>query len=329
MNKILLVVFSFMSLGGFSQTVNNFYTTSVQQAGYRLGAGTVNETTSGANVSWDFSSLTANGSSITSVVSPSSSDVASYPGTQLVASSNGEYNGAGTTSNISIYTTGAGTITGLNVDGIILNYSTNNATLGTFPLQYGYSYADMVAGTFDGLGYSGTFSGSCTTSVDAYGTINSSIGAIGTGTLTRLKIVQNLKLYYLGLQIGTAAQTIYLYYTATDNTPRVRSLMNNITVPTLGVNYDFSLIELYDPAALSTVSIPNVGIASIAPNPASETLHFTTDMGAAKVTITDAAGRIVLTGVGNDLNISALNGGVYFAATETNGKTQVTKFIKK
>jgi len=329
MNKTLLAIFSFISLGGFSQTVNNFYTTSVPQAGYRLGAGTVNETPSGANVSWDFSSLTANGSSITSVVAPSSSDVASYPGTQLVASSNGEYNGAGNTSNISIYTTGAGTITGLNVDGIILNYNTNNATLGTFPLQYGYSYADVVAGTYDGLGYTGTFSGSCTTSVDAYGTVSSSIGAVGAATLTRLKIVQNLKLYYLGLQIGTVAQTIYLYYTAEDNTPRIRSLMNNITVPALGVNYDFSLIELYDPAVLSTVSIPNADTVGIVPNPATETLHFTTNMGAAKVTITDAAGRIVLTGTGNDLNISGLTTGVYFAASEMDGKIQVTKFVKK
>ena len=47
MNKTLLAIFSFISLGSFAQTVNNFYTTSVPQAGYRLGAGTVNETPSG------------------------------------------------------------------------------------------------------------------------------------------------------------------------------------------------------------------------------------------------------------------------------------------
>lgn len=329
MNKTLLTFFSFISLGSFAQTVNSFYTSSVPQAGYTLGTGTVNQTTSGANVSWDFSTLTANGTSITQTLSPSADETTTYPNTQLVASSTGEYNGAGTSATLNIYTTGGGTITGLDVDGVVLNYSTNNATLGAFPLQYGYSYTDQVAGTFNGLGYSGTFTGSCITSVDAYGTITSSIGDVNNTTLTRLKVVQNLNLYYMGFQAGTVTQTIYVYYAAGDTAPKVRSIANNINVPALSVNYDFNAIEIYDPSVMSIDNTPAVSLNKVVPNPATDVLHFTAAMGTTKITVTDAAGRIVLTGTGNDLNISTLNTGVYFVATEINGKMQVTKFLKK
>lgn len=317
-------------MGASAQTISSFYTTGSGAASYIIASGVPDESATGENASWDFSALTNAGTATAQVISSTTNQSSTYPGTQLVAESTGEYNGAGSSSTIDIFTTGGGTITGIDIDGVILNYSTNNATLGTFPLQYGYSNTDQVAGTYSatlsGTAYNGTFTGTCVTSVDAYGTITSSIGSV-SGTLTRLKVVQNLTLNYLGFPAGTATQTIYLYYASGNATPMVRSLATNVNVPALSVDYDVNSVEIYNGVAgVNTITKNSI---SIAPNPTAEVLHFTGDFNNAKVAIIDATGRIVLSGNGNDLNISSLNSGVYFANVTAETGNQTVKFIKK
>ena len=89
-------------------------------------------------------------------------------------------------------------ITGISADDLIVNFVTNNATLGLFPMSFGYSNSDTVAGNYTYTTYSGTFTGTLVTTVDAHGTLNlnNTSGGFYTGNITRLKTVLNLSLNY-------------------------------------------------------------------------------------------------------------------------------------
>lgn len=331
MKKLLLSAIVLANMGASAQTVNNFYTNdaaNTEATSYIIASGTANESTAGENVTWDFSALANAGVATTQVLTATTVQSTLYPGTQLAVESTGEYNGAGSSATIDIFTTGAGVITGFDMDGISLNYVTDNATLGTFPLQYGYNNTDQIAGTFQGMGYTGTFTGTCTTSVDAYGTIITSLASV-SGTLTRLKIVQDINLFYLGFPAGTVSQTFYIYYSENFTVPMVRSMATTADIPALNFNYDVSSIEIYGASPIGGTGNFNKNTVSIVPNPAGNLLHFTNGFNAARVTVTDAAGRTVLSGAGNDLDISSLNSGVYFANVTAGTGSQTVKFIKK
>lgn len=330
MKKTLLAIISFVTVSAFAQTVNNFYVLDGANAAgvpYIITSGTANESTTGANVTWDFSGLTADGSATTTTMAPTTTQSTTYPGTTLLAQSEGEYNGAGTSVSLNVFTNGSGVITGINLNNMVLNYSTNNATLGTFPLQYGYTNTDAVAGTFSAMGYNGTFTGTCVTSVDGYGTITTTLGSVAGNTVTRLKVVQTLSLIYLGLPVGTVNQTFYLYYQSGVTYPLARSINFAASVPALGYNYSLVGTELYGTTAGTDQVTKNT--LAVYPNPATDVLHFSNDVLLTTVTITDAAGRIVLSGAGNDLNVSGLTAGVYYATAQAAGGKQAVKFIKR
>jgi hypothetical protein len=66
---------------------------------------------------------------------------------------------------------GSGTsITGVSQGDIILNYSGTNSFVGLFPMSFGINNSGAVSGTFTYQGTNGTFTGTATSTVDAYGT---------------------------------------------------------------------------------------------------------------------------------------------------------------
>ncbi|RYD89966.1 MAG: T9SS type A sorting domain-containing protein, partial [Sphingobacteriales bacterium] len=315
MKKTLLSIALLTVMATSAQTVNNFYPITTNQTTYTLADSqpALDETPSGENAAWSFINLTGYGYSETTVLAATSQQQSAYPGTTSVVSTQGasEFFLANALN-------GGVSLTGASSSGIMLNYSTDNFNLGTFPKAYGNSVTDNVAGTFTGGGVSGTFTGTGTTSVDGYGSLNTNIGDDGTPatiTVTRLKIQQNLTLSYSGIPIGTLTQVMYSYYAATpNNAPVFRTLTAVINLPLMNINETQQSIESYYDPLMSVYDPANTPAMAIAPNPVKDVLHLegTTDI--TGVTVFDAAGRMVLqSGAANDIAVSHLSAGIYYA----------------
>lgn len=284
----------------------------------------------GENVTWNFNSLTAGTTSATEVVTPSADDITMYPGSTLLVQTSTATSGG---ENVSRYffaqdLTGGLSLTGAETSGMSLNYNTNNAFLGTFPLSYGYTNTDdNVAGSFQYGNFSGTFTGTGTTAVDAYGTLTVNIGIADNTPVTRIKTVQDVAFTVSGLP-GTLTQTIYSYYSNTLTTgPIFRSITSHITVTGL-IDMTDTVYESYMATELSTKQVAKNKIV-LAPNPVNDVLHFAGTDNISKVTVTDAAGRTVLTGDGNNVSAGSLGTGIYYATAQTETGNQTVKFIKK
>jgi Secretion system C-terminal sorting domain len=330
MKKTLLTVLLLAAAGVSAQTVNTFYTISPNTYTYKLAESTtlLDESAAGENVSWDFSNLTEGGDSYTATTAATTTD---FPTTNTLVETTGDFDATQFFLNNA---TGGGTyVTAVSSNGILLDYSTNNAFLGTFPKAYGAAAtSDAVAGSFTYGENSGTFTGTCTTSVDGYGTLTTNVGTTPAGTpVTRLKIVQNLSLVSLGFPIGTVTQTMYSYYAASPaDAPVFRTLTLVMNFPLLGVNNEASQsIESHNEPQVGTQQFTANNIA-IAPNPVANVLHFTGDAQITKVTITDAAGRQVLQqAAANDVNVSGMSAGVYYVTAQTANGVATQKIVKQ
>lgn len=331
--KLLLPALLLTAMSFAQNTVPAFYAFTAQGATdeyTRVDSETdFNQAAStGANVNWNFNSLLISGLTSTKVIAPSASNIATFPGSNMLVQITTQ------TANVTRYFfaqngNGAISLTGAETDNYILNYSTNNALIGTFPASYGYTSTDDVAGTFLVTNYNTTFTGTSTTTVDGYGTLTTNLGSTNGNSVTRVKNVQNLNLFLSGIPIGTATQTMYSYYSDTLLTgPVFRNIETNIVVPSGGIDYNFSNYELHNSLTASTTQVVKSKI-TLAPNPVNDILHFAGVEGISKVTVIDAAGRLVLSGNSNDIFAGSLSAGIYYATAETEAGKQTVKFIKK
>ncbi|WP_116790563.1 T9SS type A sorting domain-containing protein [Flavobacterium psychrotrophum] len=337
MKKTLLSALLLAAVGASAQTVNSFYTVSTGVTDYYLAESdpAINETPTGADASWTFPGLSNYGNSHTSVLAATTEQSTAYPGTTSVVETTGDF--ATTQFFLANAVNGQVGVTAATASGMLLNYSTNNLNLGTFPKSFGATATDdTVAGTFSGnlndTAITGTFSGDATTSVDAYGIITYfSAGMPIVISVTRLKIEQDLNLYLAGIPIplATLHQVMYSYYNEGLTTgPVFRTLTATVNSATLGVNETQQSIESYYDLTLSSENFTALKI-SIAPNPVNNVLHFTGNTDITDVIITDAAGRNVLSAKGNDINIAHLNCGVYFVSAQTASGTLTQKVVKQ
>jgi hypothetical protein len=334
MKKTLLTLTLLCAIGAKAQTVNNFYPLTAPEATYSLATSSpeLDESTAGANVTWNFTNLNDYGFSETSVVTPTTAEGTTYPGTTSVIFTDTE---SGNPSQFFLANgiNGGVSVTGVVYGGVTLNYSTNNFSLGTFPKSFDNTVTDDVAGTFTANGISGTFTGSGTTSVDAHGTLNLNIGADGeeaTLSVTRLKITQMLTLNYLGAPIGTLTQTMNSYYAETPaNVPVFRTITATVSVPGFNINETQQAIEsYYNPTA--GIGMPEaLGYFRITPNPVAGTLHLAGANEITDITVTDTAGRIVARHVANDGDVSHLSQGIYVVSATTEKGTQTVKMVKQ
>ena len=120
----------------------------------------LDESAAGADVTWDFTNLTAIGTNTDTYTTPTSGELVTYPGTTEVLTITTL--GGGDNKIFAKDITGAFSLTGAGGGGVDLNYDTDNAIIGTFPLSYGDSSSDAVAGSFTGQGITGTFTGTIT-----------------------------------------------------------------------------------------------------------------------------------------------------------------------
>ncbi|PWA04129.1 T9SS type A sorting domain-containing protein [Flavobacterium psychrotolerans] len=337
---LLLIFFSYLSN---AQTPIDSYFGS-DQAIYQIVNSSIplDQTNSGANAVWNFDLFTNIGESDDNMTAPSATEIATYPNTTKKVTINSILFSTNSTNSISeIFSSSAAnmvSITGMKNTDLELNYIKNNASLGTFPMTYGYSNTDTSAGTYIYGMYLGTFTGTITSSFDAYGTLtmnNTGNGSFSDG-VSRLKTVQNISLNYGVLtNIGTVLQTTYNYYNTTNNGSNsliLRTITTSISVPSLGINQTTTQIERFSTMKLGINDMElQANQIQIIPNPIEDVLKIKTTLKIDAVRISDINGRVVLSSdySQNYLDVSHLEKGVYFATIATDSGIITKRLLKK
>lgn len=346
MKTKLLIATALLSFSAYAQnTVNSFYSTTVTNDGIQEDAYTILDPATelvheaGEDVIWNFTDLIAYAQAYTRVVMPTEEDIEEYPESNVLVETrtilqNGDVNQ--TRYFININDEGSTLLKGVETPAFFLTY-TDDAFVGDFPLSYGYTNTDAIAGSFTtDTGITGTFTGTGTSEVDAYGTLTTEIGVADNTPVTRLKTVQNLELFVGGMSMGTIVQTIYSYYSdeilATG--PIFRSAVTQTLVPALGLNETSTNIDTYT----GTAAAPELGLTApiaaskfiIAKNPVADVLEFLGNQPVSGVTVSDAAGRVVLqSGQENNINVSHLSAGIYYVAVQSIKGTETLKIVKQ
>lgn len=340
MKTKLLFCLLFFSYFGYSQApIQSFYGGNFPMFSIVDSTTPIDQNDSGANMIWNFDQLTIIGQSEGFQDTPTAAEIALYPNTTAILRTESTLNSVSSTA--TIYTSNNAntvSITGIKASDLDLNYSTNNAKLGTFPMIYGASNTDAVAGTYNYSTYSGNFTGTITTSVDAYGTISFNIPGIegaGPSPVTRLKTVQNLSIFYglLG-NVGTVNQTIYAYYSPSwPGDALFRTTSTTINIPILSINQTQTSMEKLDTFWLSINNNPLLSNQiKITPNPVEDILHIqnTNDIVINSVTINDINGKLVSENTfSENIDVRQFPKGIYIATFKTEKGNSVQKFIKK
>ena len=297
--KLLFLLF-FTSLISFSQNpISAFYGENMSSFSLATTANPINHGPSGANQIWNFDQLIALGTSIHTNVSPTTAETSTYPGTTTVMVSNSTINAALSTSKT--YTkllSNVFSFTGFINSGLTANFNTNNATLGAFPMNYGFSNNDNVAGNYVYTTYSGTFSGTLVTTVDAYGTLSLNDFGSGaySGNVTRIKTVLNISMNWGILSnVGTINQTSYSYYDSILGTtnPIFRSTTSVSVFPLASINQTDISLEKFDSIILSTTK--NVFASIWIKNPIENSIEINSQypIDNATIIVTDILGKII------------------------------------
>lgn len=296
--KLLLSLLLINTIGFAQSPINSFYGTNNTIYSLLTSANALDHGAGGANQTWTFGSLVSLGTSTYTYVAPTAAETTTYPGTTnvIVTTTN---DGTTTTVGKMFTKNTAGnnfSITGLNGTDLNINFSTNNANLGVFPMVYGYTNTDTnVSGTYNYTTYSGTFTGTLTTSVDAYGTLN--LPGYGTNfSATRLKTVLNISLNYgFFTNVGTVTQTSYTYYAPTflPNDFLFRSVTTAAVVPLASIDQTNTTLERSNAAVLlnSNQDFQSVWIQ----NPVQNTIEINTSntIENAAICVTDMLGKTI------------------------------------
>lgn len=326
MKTKLLLAFFFISIITFGQTpIASFYGNNQSAYGTALTAIPLVHTPSGANQTWNFDQLISLGTSNHSNVAPTGAETTSYPGTTTVLVSASTVGGTTTTSQI--YTknpAGVFSITGLTSSGLTANFNTNNATLGAFPMNYGFSNNDNVAGNYTYTTYAGTFSGTLVTTVDAYGTLSLNDFGSGaySGSVTRLKTVLNISLNY-GIipNVGTITQTSYSYYDSTVGSGNAifRATTTAAVVPLASINQTDTTLEKFDTIVLNNSSFA-LSVLSVK-NPVGNTIEINSQntIDNANISVTDMLGKTIF-----NVNNQSINGTLEIPVSLSNGMYLIT-----
>lgn len=341
MKKTLLFLVVLASLITNAQTPITSYFGTIDYNYTNLNPATaLSHTTTGANVVWTFNSLPTNGTSAETNTLPTPAEIVTYPNTTSIH--NVTTAAPSPSNNAKIYSVTSGTnnfsFTGFDANGIILNYSTNNATLGVFPLNYGFTNTDTIGGTFIYGTNNGTFTGTIKTDYDSYGTLN--LGVTGFDPIVksvfRIKVVQNINLS-VGFPVGTIVQTTYTYYINEGGSvkPFFRDTTYVVNVPLLSINQTTNQAQVFTSAlTLGTSTFETVAnTISFYPNPANNILTIDNKNNTTinSISIADTNGRDVFEtkNVTSTINISDLSNGIYFVRLTTDAGNVTKKLIKE
>src|SRR5690554_11177 len=336
MKTKLPFLFMLFTVFTFGQTpINSFYSLPESSFAVVTSSTAVDQSASGANLTWNFTNLSPVDTSLDTYSNPSNGELITYPGTTSVLTITENVTGA-SSKIFSRNVAGQVSLTAAESAGLLLNYASNNAVIGTFPLNYNSPNSDAVAGTFNFDTYTGAFSGTINTIADAYGTLN--INDLGegaySGAVTRLKIVQNLNLTYMIPNVGTVEQISYYYYDANDGTLIFRTSTVHVLVSLAGINETTTIMEsfLSSPLSISNNQVTSTDIKLI-PNPVEDVVNISINQNypIRYATITDISGRRILTINESfaSISVSNLQAGIYIANITTDNGVYTKKFLKK
>lgn len=330
--KLLLLAVMLTSFA-FAQTITTYNNATSANYVVVTSSSALNQSTTGTGLTWNFNTFTAAGTSSDAHTAPTAGELTTYPGTTTVQTTT---SGATSTKVFSKDIVGEISFTGATNSDADINYNTDNALIGTFPLNYGYNFSDSTAGEiFNASVGTIPFSGGTITSqVDAYGTLNiNDVGAGAySGNVTRLKISQEINFVISGLFPGSATQTTYNYYDNSNGNLVFRYTLLNFVV----TGFADETSELMEVLASVTLNNLNNSIVSqtieVVPNPVNNVLHLTlNNVNLIKsVAISDINGRVVLqtNAFNNNLDVSQLSKGFYIVTVETENSILSKKFIK-
>ncbi|WP_298221621.1 T9SS type A sorting domain-containing protein [Flavobacterium sp.] len=335
MKTKLLFIASLITVMTYAQSpINTFYVNDAASFAVVTSNTPIDQTASGANQVWNFDQLVNTGTSTYAKANPTAAQLTSFPNTNNVVVSSVD---AVQTSEMFVKdVANVISITGIRAAGLELNFITNNATLGAFPMTYGFSNTDTVAGTYVYTTYSGTFTGNIVTSVDAYGTLYRNVGGVPNSNATRLKTVITINLNYgFFSNVGTITQTTYSYY----QDPLIsadgllfRTSTTKALVPLASIDQTDTVMESYIATGLSTETFLSSQLA-ITQNPVQNQLQLelTDAITIQAIQIIDTNGRTVISKSSDEksMDVSLLQKGVYFAKIETNKGTVIKKIIKE
>ncbi|XMO85266.1 T9SS type A sorting domain-containing protein [Algibacter sp. AS12] len=334
MKTKLLILACFYTVLSFGQSVSTYH--SAPNTNFTLlGPATgMDQTATGANANWTLTNFTQGNTYVDTYTAPTASELSSYPGTTNVLSIINEAN----TSNPNQFflaENGSGSaITGISQGDIELNYSTNNAFIGMFPMSFGTNNSGPVSGTFSFQGTNGTFTGTFSASIEAYGTLT--VGTTYSETVTRMRVDQSLSFSVPPIlnNVGTLTQTVYYYFNNTTNNLDFRYSYTNIVAAALNIDQTSESFEFNTTDnTLSSNDFNLAAITKLYPNPAQNAIsvNIPNSETVKSFLIYDNQGRIVSARSEhyNNIDISNLNTGLYFLNIQTNsGKVFNKKFVK-
>lgn len=344
MKKIYLLAFSFIAISqvnaqvtltkaanepviGDTYDIKNLDTTSVLPMAI-----------SGSNVTWNVTGVNETGALTTNTfVDPSTdANAPNFPGTTIVQSD-------GTTSSYFKSSASLYELLGLDAGMFVLNYSSNAATVASYPISFGYVNNDTGAGAVTANTLTGTFTSTINTTADGTGTLNfNGLSSANYTNCLRVKTTQHISFSLAGGFIsGTMDMVIYNFYVSGTKFPLFTINYTNINAPAAGINN-----QRQDQAsALSSVVL---GLADrklndltfkAYPNPANGevSLHFVlTQKESYTIDIVNALGQVVKSvakpdlqpGVYNEaIDINGLSAGVYHIRVQGKNASGVEKLI--
>ncbi len=341
--KLFFLLLLISALGYSQNTINSFYGDNGTSFLLLTSANSLDHSPTGANQTWNFSQLLSLGNSVHTYAAPTTSELSTYPGTTTNIISTSTQGTTVSTGNL--YTknlSGVVSITGLNTSGLNANFATNNATIGTFPMNYGYTNTDNnVSGNYTYTTYSGTFTGTLVTTVDAYGTLTLNDAGNGaySGTVTRMKNVLNISLNYgFFSNIGTITQTSYTYCNPTVSTNDFvfRNVTTTSVVPLMSINQTDVTIEKHLTTTLTSIENQAIENSIWIKNPIENSVQINSnhEIENASITITDVLGKTIFKVNNQTINGTfeipvSLSNGVYLITIDNKNGSITKKIIKE
>lgn len=341
-HQVLILLFFVFSITYSQSPISNLVNQTETIYAIIDSSNPLDENASGSDLIWNFTTLSQVGTNTDTNSSPTSEELSDYPNTTEVLTITSsdtppiENKLFIRDDSDEISLTGVTQGTNLSLEFI------DNATLGTFPLNFNYSNSDDTYGNFsgayEGTNISGTFTGTLETDVDAYGTLTLNDFGSGAynGNVTRLKTQLNISLNVTIINIGTASITNYYYYDDITGQLVFRTSTNIIDIDSFGtvINETVIVYEALNQNILNTDEHTHLNnTIHIFPNPATNLLKFdkTENIKIEKIKVSDLRGRIFEVPFDSidTIDISNLLPGIYFIHIHTEANVYSQKIIKK
>lgn len=268
----------------------------------------------GANVTWDFSSLSSSASTNYGYYTCGSTghSCTTFPGSTIV-------NDPGTGQYVYYKTSSSSlALNGISTGSVNFIYSDPQEIL-RFPFTYNNTYTDNFSSAFTSGGFPFTRSGTITVTADGYGTLKLPGGTYHN--VLRVKKVENYTDTWSGPSISYSAET-YTWYS-----PYLKELLANIVTTTISGSAGQPMMQYTSQPTTGIGGISAIdGTVSIFPNPAHERINAgfsLTEATNISAVLTDITGRIV-----RQIPATNYNQGRHQITMDTDGLTNGLYLLK-